>query len=41
MAVSSTIGKGTLFKVKIPIDEPSRSIISMNKLSDWNPKNSA
>jgi len=38
IAVSSNFGSGTLFKVKIPIDDPSRPINSMDKISDWNPK---
>ncbi len=37
--VSSTIGKGTCFKVKIPIDESSNPISHMNKISDWNSDN--
>ena len=36
IAASSNFGKGTLFRVKIPIDHPSRPINSMNKISDWN-----
>ncbi|WP_300458339.1 ATP-binding protein [Desulfobacula sp.] len=38
MAVSSNFGKGTIFKVKIPIDDPSKPINGMNKISDWNPR---
>ncbi|MCF6245721.1 MAG: ATP-binding protein [Desulfobacula sp.] len=37
MNVSSIIGKGACFKVKIPIDQSSNPINYMNKISDWNP----
>jgi len=34
--VSSTPGKGSCFKVKIPIDDPDRPVNRLNKISDWN-----
>lgn len=37
--VSSVPGKGTLFKVKIPIEEISRPVNTLNRVSDWIPKN--
>lgn len=35
--VSSTLGEGTCFKVKIPIDDPTRPVSRLNQISDWNP----
>lgn len=36
MEVSSVFGKGTIFKVKIPIEDMSKTINSMNQVSGWN-----
>lgn len=36
--VSSVFGEGTTFKIKIPIDDPSKPVNSQNQIADWNPK---
>jgi signal transduction histidine kinase len=35
--VSSTLGEGTTFKIKIPIDDPNKPVNSQNQITDWNP----
>jgi signal transduction histidine kinase len=35
--VSSTFGQGTTFKIKIPIDDPSKPVSSQKQIADWNP----
>lgn len=35
--VFSTLGEGSRFVVKIPIDDPTRPLDKMHEISDWNP----